>query len=920
MPPQNTFYLQLPTGVSFSAAPTATPSAGSGMALSPVSLSDTDGDGKDDRATWAITAVSTSAAATITISGITYDVASTVPEGDINVTIGSEPPGNPGLTEGTVANAYATTASLIVNASPKRNVKIGATGTSAQSTGNIILTESVTGAFAAGKTITLTLPSGVEWNSNANGTSGEGPGTDEGNFAAAAANGSTWTVTSVTSSTVTITCNTASTTGPAQYKLSGIKVDVASTVSEGDINVTVGGTAGFTGTVAIASAKNPGVTASALLSTVPKVSQGSLNVLISGIKIVENFANDIDITDATGWDIRVTLPDGVTFSENLGAGNPFTVTTGNLSINQNALETDTTGYGFFTIDVTAPSGIKSALTLDGVTLNKFKVNIGSDVPVGDLNATVEVNISTTPVTTVTKTVKLAEVVAAGATVERVSTAEPPTVGTGSTYPATGNELQIKISENSIGSIPVGSAITVSITGATFNSANKPTAAATGGLAATSPATLSDGDTIATFTTTGASTTTPDTITIDLNSIKVGSTEGDITVKVTVLGAETDLVMAKAAYATKASVSEVTSLTAGAVSQEAGDIIITEKFAGALTAGYFRLVLPAGVSFATAPTVKTSPTASTLTIGTKNLGNTFHANDTAEIQITAASTTNATTITISNILYNVEPGTADGPVTVQLVDKNLKSAGPCGVTPASLVNAYVGAIPSLTPSPDSVEVAPEGTASVTVSGGIPPYSVESSDETVATATISDGTITITGVAEGSCSVTVSDSSTPAQTADISVTVTPAVVEYPTLDLRIDPLMGTPGAAYHFTDNITDPNGAAHITVDTIQTGTEAVDLYVKCTYPDGQSAWLYFDADGLVRFHDAPAAQYSDMTFDELTDYALIHGAWWFDNSKKAEWNLPIGTYTWEITVVKAGGSIDVPEDIVQTDSATLTLE
>jgi len=148
----------------------------------------------------------------------------------------------------------------------------------------------------------------------------------------------------------------------------------------------------------------------------------------------------------------------------------------------------------------------------------------------------------------------------------------------------------------------------------------------------------------------------------------------------------------------------------------------------------------------------------------------------------------------------------------------------------------------------------------------------------------------------------------------------VETYPTLDLRIDPIAGTPGVAFHFTDNVYDANGAAHISANTIQTGTEAVDLYVKCTYPDGQSAWLYFDADGLVRFHDEPAPEWSNVTFDETTDYALIHSAWWFDNSKKAEWNLPIGTYTWEITVVKAGGSIDVPEDIVQTDSATLTLE
>ena len=227
------------------------------------------------------------------------------------------------------------------------------------------------------------------------------------------------------------------------------------------------------------------------------------------------------------------------------------------------------------------------------------------------------------------------------------------------------------------------------------------------------------------------------------------------------------------------------------------------------------------------------------------------------------------------------------------------------------------------SSTTVSIPVGGSEAITVSGGVAPYTVTSTDTSIATVspeTLSEpGDFTITGVGVGSTTVTVTDSA-HSLPVDISVTVTPAVVEYPSLDVRIDPLMGTPGAAFHFTDNITDPNGAAHITVDTIQTGTEAVDIYVKCTYPDGRSAWLYYDPDKLVRFHDEPAPEWSNMVFDEPTDYALIHGAWWFDKSKEAEWNLPKGEYTWEITVVKAGGSIDVPEDIVQTDSATLTLE
>jgi len=156
------------------------------------------------------------------------------------------------------------------------------------------------------------------------------------------------------------------------------------------------------------------------------------------------------------------------------------------------------------------------------------------------------------------------------------------------------------------------------------------------------------------------------------------------------------------------------------------------------------------------------------------------------------------------------------------------------------------------------------------------------------------------------------------------VVPVAVEYPTLKLYIRDLVDPSNKenVYHFTENVYDTRGTPHIYVNTIKTGTGKVDIYAKCTYPDGKSAWLYFDADGLVRFHDECAAEWSNITFDELTDYILIHGAWWFDKSKEAEWKLsmPTGEYTWKVIVVKHGGDIEKTEDIICESEAKLILE
>ena len=64
-------------------------------------------------------------------------------------------------------------------------------------------------------------------------------------------------------------------------------------------------------------------------------------------------------------------------------------------------------------------------------------------------------------------------------------------------------------------------------------------------------------------------------------------------------------------------------------------------------------------------------------------------------------------------------------------------------------------PRLKCDPYKVEVATGKTTTVSVSGGTAPYTVLSSDIAIASATINQSTVTITGVKKGSAIVTVVD---------------------------------------------------------------------------------------------------------------------------------------------------------------------
>lgn len=86
------------------------------------------------------------------------------------------------------------------------------------------------------------------------------------------------------------------------------------------------------------------------------------------------------------------------------------------------------------------------------------------------------------------------------------------------------------------------------------------------------------------------------------------------------------------------------------------------------------------------------------------------------------------------------------------------------------------------NPTDVAVAPGATASVTVSGGTAPFTIASSDAKIATASVDDNTINITGVDEGTTTIVVNDAKN--LKGEIAVSVSGLGFDKPDLTIEID----------------------------------------------------------------------------------------------------------------------------------------
>ena|GEM_PF-1506291 len=99
-------------------------------------------------------------------------------------------------------------------------------------------------------------------------------------------------------------------------------------------------------------------------------------------------------------------------------------------------------------------------------------------------------------------------------------------------------------------------------------------------------------------------------------------------------------------------------------------------------------------------------------------------------------------------------------------------------------------PPLEVDPTSLILGGAGdTATATVSGGTTPYSVSSGTPSVATATVSGDTVTVTGVADGNATITITDSANPSDSVAILVIVDSSLAVLPTSMILIEGGVGT-----------------------------------------------------------------------------------------------------------------------------------
>jgi hypothetical protein len=318
------------------------------------------------------------AASSYIINGLSFHVddESVAKTGDVTVQVtGSSSVNANNLVVGTYGDYGAT-----VSVASKPTI---IAGKKEQQIGDISIKENVANSFVNGRTITLTLPDGARW---------EGPFEDSknatnGNYVGSitTTNGLGQPTVSYTDSdkrTLKLTINgstSANSVNGGEIDLKNFQIATQPGFT-GDLTVQVGGSAGVTGNVTVATVQAP-VSVSA--STKPSVVIGSAGQQIGDITLTENVAGGFGkTTDVNGTHnkVHLELPYGVQFD-----GTPnVSVTSGDLVIKDvtTGLGSDNKGYLDFYVDTesTTPSTIK---------ITGAKLKLDRTVPQGDITLKVK---------------------------------------------------------------------------------------------------------------------------------------------------------------------------------------------------------------------------------------------------------------------------------------------------------------------------------------------------------------------------------------------------------------------------------------------------------------------------------------------------------------------------------------------------
>jgi len=216
-------------------------------------------------------------------------------------------------------------------------------------------------------------------------------------------------------------------------------------------------------------------------------------------------------------------------------------------------------------------------------------------------------------------------------------------------------------------------------------------------------------------------------------------------------------------ATTAKSGVVPQLTSGSANaKKLAPITISQSFAGSTKAGYFRVIAPSGVKFANPGNITKSVFGGTTATVTAS---TFATNDTLVIYTASSATLTFTPEAI------ISEDVASGDLSVDIYDGDIAGASGSGVTEEEVNVAYiVDEIVALSAG-KAITVGANYSATNTREGGVGDITAASSATGVATVAVDGDSITVTGVAAGAATITVTDSL--GATAEIVVTVTEAL---------------------------------------------------------------------------------------------------------------------------------------------------
>ena len=313
------------------------------------------------------TVPSDAALQTITLSTIRLNVGPNVPDGPIIVTISGANATAATVTVATVGVVGAVT--VAPRNAPADPITAGRLG---EQVADIRLTENIAGALMPNRTISLTLPVGFTWNEVAE-VSGDDfiVGTPD-----------------ISDGGRTLTYWTPPTLAGGRYfDIDMVRINTRIDAPAGDIVVTVGGTAGASGTAVLGTLRRP-VTVTAV--TVPNVRADATGQALGNIVISEAFVGAI----RTGT-IELTLPSGFTFD-----GTP-TVTISDVVGTEPSI---TSAMALLPTNTTASVTLAAAVTpTNAATITFSGIRVNSDrlmrVVFGPLNVNVRGSAILEPIAT-----------------------------------------------------------------------------------------------------------------------------------------------------------------------------------------------------------------------------------------------------------------------------------------------------------------------------------------------------------------------------------------------------------------------------------------------------------------------------------------------------------------------------------------